>query len=170
MTSRIARAALAALALLVATLPPASAGGPSPAGPVLTVLRGTAPGRGGDRMVFDLSTLERLGTVTIETSTPWTEGVQRFEGVPLRRLLAAAGATGSSMVIARAQNNYVAVIPADDFRKYDVILAFRQNGRALSAGVTGPFFLVYPYDRDPALRTGETYSRSVWQLEQIEAL
>ncbi len=168
MTSRLALAALALLAA-IGLQAPARAGGQSPAQPVLTVLRTQVAGREGDRLVFDLAALERLGTVTIETSTPWTEGVQRFEGVPVRRLLAVAGATGRT-VIARALNSYVAVIPADDFRRDDVILAFRQNGRALDAGVTGPFFLVYPYDRDPALRTEETYSRSVWQLSELEIL
>jgi hypothetical protein len=159
---RIALMALAVVVTIGVQLP-AKAGGAAPGGAVLTVATdaGTA--------TFDLAALETMGTVTIETSTPWTEGVQRFEGVPVRKVLEAVGAKGDT-VMARALNRYVAFIPVEDFRKYDVILAFRQNGELLSVADTGPLFLIYPYDRDAALRHEQIYGRSVWQLTELQVL
>jgi hypothetical protein len=166
------RIAVAGLAMFLAmALRPAIADESSPpaAATVLTISGsiGTAGTR--SSVAFDIAMLERLGTVTIETSTPWTAGVQTFEGVPIRRLLESVGATGD-LVMARAINNYVAMIPVTDFERYDVILAFRQNGEALSADSTGPLFIVYPYDHDEALRHEQIYSRSVWQLTELDVL
>jgi hypothetical protein len=137
--------------------------------PVLTVSGSIARGEGDATATFDRAALESLGTVMIETTTPWTEGVQRFEGVLVRKLLAAVGATGDT-VKARALNRYVALIPAGDFEKYDVILAFRQNGRDLGEDEMGPLFIVYPFDGHAALRHAQTYSRAVWQLSELEVL
>jgi hypothetical protein len=33
----------------------------------------------------------------------------------------------------------------------------------------GPLWVIYPYDSDPAYRTEETYSRSIWQLNRLAA-
>ncbi len=38
----------------------------------------------GDKAVFDLAMLEKLGMKTIETTTPWYTGKVRFDGIPLR--------------------------------------------------------------------------------------
>jgi hypothetical protein len=160
-----ARFTLTAFAFVAAiALQPSARAGEAAAGEtVLTVAtdRGTA--------VFDLAKLQTLGTVIIETSTPWTEGVQRFEGVPVRKVLEAVGATGET-VMARGLDRYVAVIPVEDLHRYEVILAFRQNGELLSPSDDGPLFLMYPYDRDAGLRHQQTYSRSVWQLTELQIL
>lgn len=37
----------------------------------------------GDKAVFDLAMLEKLGMKTIETTTPWYTGKVRFDGIPL---------------------------------------------------------------------------------------
>jgi hypothetical protein len=53
-----------------------------------------------------------------------------FEGVRARRLMEAVGARGTE-VEARALNDYIEVIPIDDFHRYDVLLAVRMNGQLM---------------------------------------
>jgi hypothetical protein len=53
---------------------------------------------------------EALGTTKLNTSTAWTAGEAKFEGVLARDLLQAVGAQGTE-VVATALNDYVATIP-----------------------------------------------------------
>ena len=120
----------------------------------------------GTSALFDLEALEALGLVTLETATPWTEGVVRFEGVLGRTLLEAVGAKGTTLS-AIALNDYVAPIPVSDFRDFDVILALAANGQHLSVRDKGPVFIVYPFDAKPELRNESIYARCVWQLARL---
>jgi hypothetical protein len=167
---RVSAGLLTATLMVLATAGVGSASDPlpEPQGPVILTIGGSI-GRtsDGSKAYFDLAMLESLGTVTIETTTPWTDGVQRFEGVLARDVLAAVEATGDS-VLAGALNNYIAALPTADFQKWDVILAFRQNGSLLTARTKGPLFVVYPFDSDPDLHTETIYSRAVWQLRSLD--
>ena len=82
-------------------------------------------------------------------------------------MLAAAGAEGSALRL-RALNDYRVDIPADDVRRYDVIVAHQLNGQALTVRDKGPLFLMYPFDRHPELRNSVYFSRCIWQLRHIE--
>src|ERR1051326_4840903 len=93
----------------------------------------TVPGRisaPGGQADFDLAALERLGTHRLRTTTPWTEGVQEFDGALLRDLLAAVGAQGGALAMS-ALNYYTVDFPRADAQTYDVIIAFRRNGQAM---------------------------------------
>ena len=48
----------------------------------------------GDKAVFDLAMLEKLGMKTVETTTPWYTGKVRFDGIPLNKLMDLVGAKG----------------------------------------------------------------------------
>ena len=50
----------------------------------------------GDKAVFDLAMLEKLGMKTIETTTPWYTGKVRFDGISLNKLMDLVGAKGTS--------------------------------------------------------------------------
>ena len=59
---------------------------PAPTGkPVLTISGKIGNMNVGDKAVFDLAMLEKLGMKTIETTTPWYTGKVRFDGIPLSR-------------------------------------------------------------------------------------
>lgn len=116
--------------------------------------------------VFDLAMIEALGTMEIVTETPWTDGNVRFEGVRVRDLLAAVGAQGTS-VQAAAINDYAIEIPIADFNKYDVILAFRVDGKRMRVRDKGPLWIIYPWDKHPELRDEIHHSRSIWQLKRL---
>ena len=116
--------------------------------------------------VFDRPMLEALGTTSIETKTPWYEGVINFEGVRMDTLMRHVGATGES-VTAMALNDFSTEIPISDFSRYGAILALKRDGNYMPVRDKGPLFLVYPYDSSPELRAQKFYSRSAWQLARL---
>ncbi|WP_207481832.1 molybdopterin-dependent oxidoreductase [Arenibaculum pallidiluteum] len=121
----------------------------------------------GTEAVFDRANLEALGLATIRTSTPWTDGVVEFEGVPLKAVLAAVGGKGKELV-ATALNDYKANLPMSDAEQYRVLLALRMNGRDLSLRDRGPLWIVYPRDAHAELRSNSFNVRWVWALSTLE--
>jgi hypothetical protein len=141
---------------------------PKPSGkPILVVSGNIAQASTGGEVRFDREMLEALGTVSFETTTPWDKERVRFEGVPLGRLLDRLGASGSRLIVV-ALNDYSAELPVEDVRRYDVILALRQNGEYMPVQNRGPLFIVYNFDSDPELKSQKFYSRSVWQVAKLE--
>ena len=120
----------------------------------------------GRTVPFDRAALVALGPVTVETSTPWTEGVHRFVGAPLGAVLEAAGVEGE-MLRAHALNDYSAEMPVADTVARGAVLVWEMDGRALSIRDKGPLWILFDFDGDPAVRTDAYLSRSVWQLDRI---
>jgi hypothetical protein len=134
---------------------------------VILSVTGAISGSDGSRRIdFDLNALEQLGLHKLRTWTPWTEGEVEFEGVWARRLIEAVGARGTE-VKARALNDYEEVIPIDDFRRYDVLLAVRMNGQLMRTRDKGPIWIVYPWSGHPELDDFATREKSVWQLNAL---
>ena len=140
---------------------------PPPAGEVILTVDGAITNTtDGKQAQFDLAALEAIGLATVETSTPWTDGVVRYEGVLARDLMKQVGATGSKLV-ATALNDYLAEIPLSDLTAYSVILAIKADGEYLPVRDKGPIFVVYPLNFDPGLHNNTIYSRCVWQLAKL---
>lgn len=141
---------------------------PMPQGPVLLTVAGKIATTNADgKAVFDLAMLEGIGGATIDTSTAWTEGKGRFQGVLLSKLMERVGATGDTAV-AIAINDYKVEIPISDFSRYPVILAYRMNGEVLKIRDKGPLWIIYPQDDHPELKTKETQAKWVWQVKEIQ--
>lgn len=121
---------------------------------------------GGGVREFTRTDLERLGADAIRTSTPWHEGVQTFEGVPLDAVMQAVGAKGSKVVVV-ALNQYRTEIPLADFKEHKVLLATKRGGQYMEVRDKGPLFVIYPFDQNPNLKTERYYSRSAWQVRSI---
>ena len=117
-------------------------------------------------VVYDRSQLEEMGMVAIDTTTPWTEGVVHFEGVPLDKLLEAAGATGTVATVT-ALNDYSVDIPTSDFAQFGPILAIKRNGDYMPVSSQGPFFVIYPFDSNPVLQQQPYHGRAAWQVKSI---
>ena len=140
---------------------------PAPTGkPILTISGDISEKNAGDTAQFDRAMLEKLGLVTIETTTPWYQGSMKFEGVPMDKLMADVGAKGQH-VVAYALNDYTTEIPMEDFTKHHAILALKRNGEYMPVRDKGPLFVVYPYDSDPELKSQTYYSRSAWQVARL---
>ena len=142
-----------------------------PAGEVLLTVTGAIGHANSDEgaALFDRALLEGIGAETVETTTIWTDGLQRFTGVPLQALLEAVGAEGD-VLRAMALNDYAIVIPASDAVEGGPIIAYARNGAPMAVRDKGPLWVIYPYDSAPEYQTEQVYARSIWQLVSIEVL
>ena len=116
---------------------------------------------------FDRVLLSELPVVEFTTTTIWTDGPQTFTGVPLMALLDHLGVAPETVRLVAA-NDYAVDFPVETATETFPVLAFEQNGTAMSLRDRGPIWLVYPYDSDARLRSEVIFSRSVWQLVTIE--
>ncbi len=160
------------LALLVllgtAVPPPATAQDLTvPQGRVILTISGRIDHTNGKGIAaFDRAMLEAMPTTTIDTMTPWTDGVARFEGPLARDLMKRVGARGSRLR-ATALNDYAVDIPIEDFERYPVILAMKVNGEVLSTRSKGPLWIIYPWSDQPEIRSEVVYGRSIWQIKEM---
>ncbi|MGU9869667.1 MULTISPECIES: molybdopterin-dependent oxidoreductase [Kluyvera] len=139
----------------------------TPTGKVLLTMSGNIENKNAaGKAVFDLASLEKLGMVSFQTTTPWYNGRTTFTGIPLQKLMDYVGAKGS-VVKVTALNDYTTIIPLSDFKKYNVILAVKVNGEYMRIRDKGPLFIVYPYDSIPELNNQVYYSRSAWQVSKM---
>lgn len=120
----------------------------------------------GGAVSLDRTALAALPPRAVVTGTPWTNGESRFEGVLLRDLLAAVGAHGTT-VRAFALNDYTATIPIAEALDYDVLVAWKQDGRVLERRDKGPFWIIYPWSQHPELDDRIHRQRAVWQLVRL---
>ncbi len=118
---------------------------------------------------FDLAMLDALPRGRFEGETPWTRGRTVFTGPLAAAVLDAVAATGADLRV-HALNDYDADMPASDFRDHAVILATRRDGAVMSIRDKGPVWVIYPMDKEPALRIETIYTRSVWQVKSIDVL
>lgn len=141
---------------------------PAPTGEVvLTVTGPLGATNQGDVAAFDLDMLKALGEVSFTTTTPWTEGAQSFTGVSLEALLKAVEVTEGTLS-AKAINDYAVEIPVSDAVTDGPIIAYLQNGNPMSVREKGPLWVVYPYDSKDDYQAEVIYTRSIWQLNNIE--
>jgi hypothetical protein len=162
---------LAAAALALLSLAPAhSAQFERPSGDVVLTVTGLIGNtNAGATAQFDLAMLEGLKGRSASMETPWTEGTTEFAGPYLKAILEAVGATGGKLVV-KALNDYSAEVPMEDAVGYDTILATRMNGQPMSVRDKGPLFMIYPFDKNPELYSEKYFSRSVWQIKEIEVV
>ncbi|SEO19087.1 hypothetical protein SAMN04490248_102184 [Salinihabitans flavidus] len=135
--------------------------------PILTVTGQIDPPDTDLPVTFDLEALRALPTRRVETTTIWSEGVQRFDGVGLDVLAQEMGATGRA-VRASAVNDYSVTIPMADATPDGPIVAYLRNGKTMSLRDKGPLWIIYPYDSDTRYQTEVVYSRSIWQLDRLD--
>lgn len=154
------RIAVSAYALLLCMLvSPAVAGD--------TILTVTGDIASDSDVHFTLADIEALGSARIVTTTPWHDGPVTFDGVPMSQLMSAVGARGSTAYVL-ALNNYSTEIPLSDFTRFDPILAYKKDGQYMDIIDKGPLFIVYPYDDVAEVKNELYFSRSAWQVRNIE--
>lgn len=117
--------------------------------------------------VFDAAMLRSLPPASLETTTAVTDGVRRFDGFLMRDLLERIDAFGTS-VLATALNDYSIEIAVDEFRQFDVLVAYEMDGETLLPSDKGPLWIVYPRDDHPELQDIRYDYRWVWQLTRLD--
>ena len=134
-----------------------------PTGDLLIQKDGAAP------VVFTAQQIAALPQHTIATATPWTDGVKQFQGPLVAEVLKAAGVTLTTQMTVQAQalNGYVIDVPAADFLRWPVIVAYTMDGKALSRRDKGPLWVVYPRDSSKELQDAKYDHRWAWQLSQL---
>jgi hypothetical protein len=141
-----------------------------PQGDVILTISGAVLSRNSaDGAEFDLEMLRALDSTEIKTTTIWTDGTQLFEGVALDVLVKRLGIEGGTLR-ATAINDYSVEIPVSDAVAGGPIIAYALNGEAMSIRDKGPLWIIYPYDSSSEYRSEVVYSRSIWQLDRIEAV
>jgi hypothetical protein len=153
------------LALLSAALAftLAAAAGPVAAADAAATLE--VKGAVGAPATHDLAAMEAMPVTAIETSTIWTDGVTKFEGVSAKALLEAADAKGTS-VTASAADGYAVEIPRAEFEK--AIIAYKMDGAMLTPDQFGPYWIIFDYDGDAAVNDEAHQGWSVYQLKSLE--
>jgi hypothetical protein len=139
-----------------------------PTGAVILTVTGEISNFNNDgKAEFDLEMLKAIDATSFATSTIWTTGKPKFTGVSLKRLLDVVGTSGKNLHSV-ALNDYAVDVPASDATVDGPILAYAMDDQPLSVRDKGPLWIVYSYDSKLNYRTDEIYSRSIWQLSQIE--
>ena len=140
---------------------------PTPTGPVLLTVSGDLPSANEDGVVeFDLEMLQELAHREITTTTIWTDGIQVFEGFPLKALTDLLGVeVGTLRMIAK--NDYAIDFPVAELETDIPVVAYLRNGELMSVRDKGPLWLVYPYDSSLDYQTEVVFNRSIWQLDRI---
>jgi len=122
-----------------------------------------------ERRDITVSEIEALGLREVTTRSPWEAGELKLEGVLLRELLRLAGIENAEAVTVRAEDGYTQTIPREDWEKWPLILATRQDGEALTRRTQGPTRIVYPLNDYPELDTPDYKPRWIWTITSIEA-
>ncbi|MEH6470450.1 MAG: molybdopterin-dependent oxidoreductase [Halopseudomonas sp.] len=150
--------------LLTLSLPCVAGVLDSPNGDVLLTLRGKITHINAQQTAqFDRAMLQALPQHHFTTTTPWTEGAHRYDGVLLKDLLAAVGARGSQLTL-YALNDYHATIQLAPLRDYPILVAMKADGRPMRVRDKGPLWLLYPMSDFPQLDSKKHHVGMVWQL------
>lgn len=141
---------------------------PAPQGRLVLEVHGDIANANADgAALFDMDMLQALPPAWLETTTAVTDGVRRFEGFLMRDLLDLVAATGTT-VTASALNDYVIEFAADEFDRFDVLVAYRMDGEPLLPSDKGPLWIVYPRDQHAELQDIRYDYRWVWQLKRLD--
>ncbi|HBN49100.1 MULTISPECIES: hypothetical protein [Thalassospira] len=122
---------------------------------------------GGETVTVSFDELTKLPSTEFYTSTPWTDGVQKFQGVDFDVLFDTYGITADTVRVS-ALNDYSVMVPAGVLRRDNAILVYRLNDAEMSVRDKGPFWVVFPYDSDTRFQTDTYWSYSVWQVKSID--
>jgi len=120
-----------------------------------------------DTAQFDLQMLLAFKQHQINTKTPWTQGINKFEGPTINDLIAHVAGVGQ-VISATALNGYRIMIPTVDVTNYPVIVALKRNDEILSVRKKGPGWVIYPWAENKELQDNLYYTRAIWQLKYLE--
>lgn len=124
--------------------------------------------KNGETIPVTLRQIEQLGLFSVTTGSPFEEGQLTFQGVLFRDVMRMTGLDSENSVTIRAEDDYVQIIPQEDWTEGPLLLATRQDGRLLTRRMQGPTRLVYPLNDYPAFDTPIHKPRWIWLIKTIE--
>lgn len=100
------------------------------------------------------------------SSSPWTDGIHHYQGVPLLTLVKNLY-KDARLVKVGARNDYQVTFEIESLTEAWPILALKMDGEHISPRTKGPYWVVYPYDDYPELQREDIYARSIWLVETL---
>lgn len=125
--------------------------------------------KGGHPKPITIEQLEQLGLYRVSTTSPFEQGELTFEGVLFRDVLKLVGMENEEAVTVRATDDYVQIVPREDWSDGPLLLATRQDGKLLTRRTQGPTRLVYPLRDYPAFDNPIRKPRWVWLIKSLES-
>lgn len=122
----------------------------------------------GQRIVLSRADLEAYPQISIDTVTPYTEGINRYTGPYLKAVLSDAGVSSETFKM-RALNDYVVTVQARELDDIEPIIALEMNGEPMSVRNKGPLWVMLPLSEQPRLDKAPYHRLMIWQLSHIEA-
>jgi len=113
------------------------------------------------------SDLAAMPQVSLTQRTPWTPAPRTYAGPTLRSLAVLAGLAPPARATLYALNDYSFAMPAEDWIRYETILAIQADGKAMPIEDKGPYWVLYPLEKYPDLNQQPYLSRMVWQVNRI---
>ncbi|NOR64080.1 MAG: molybdopterin-dependent oxidoreductase [Rhodobacteraceae bacterium] len=92
---------------------------------------------------FDYAALQGIGMITIKADFPMGGEVHEYQGPLLADVLAASGATGSTVTV-KALDGYQVDLDLAEAVANGAVIALKRNGEPFSLGDYGPTHLVFP--------------------------
>lgn len=118
--------------------------------------------------VFSFDELSKLPNTVVRTKTKWT-ATSDFNGPMMRDILNFVGANKNAKEVeVRCHNNFVVTIPISDLKRWEVILAYGQNGQRLTMATKGPLWIIYPVDQYKSeLNNNLTRAKFAWAVKEL---
>jgi hypothetical protein len=117
---------------------------------------------------FNHGQIEAIGLKRLSTTTFWPEDYGEFNGVLLRDVLKKVGIEDALEIKLIGKDGYIALIPREDWIKWDVILATRHEQRTMSIRTKGPLRIIYPKDIGGEIADSDMRIRWIWAIQSIE--
>jgi len=121
----------------------------------------------GTEQVITREDLEGIAQTGFVSSSPWTDGIHHYEGVPLLALVKTLH-EDARLVHVSARDDYKVTFSIDALTESWPILALKMDGQYISPRSKGPYWVIYPFDNHPELRREDIYARSIWQVEHLK--
>ncbi len=140
-----------------------------PSGKVVLTVKGPIANTNAEQAFeFDLEMLEGLGITEYKVKDPWL-GNKTYAGVTIAKILEYVGAPDEIAEVAVvAKDGKEVIITGDEVAKYQIMLATKDGGKAIGAGLGGPVKLVFPYDDNPGLDKKHPKESWNWFVTVIE--
>lgn len=151
-----------------ATLKPGSAV-PTPGDPVVLTIEGKiSRTNAGDKLQFDMATLESIGVVQYNVDDPFVKKNVLYAGVLLSQLLKVAGAAPDATALTLwALDDYSTDMKIADANKWPVLIATRADGTYMSLDKNGPLISVFPFNDFPEIDHLTYDAQWLWALARI---
>lgn len=116
-----------------------------------------------------MAELNALPQSGFETTTIWSAGQQRFDGVLLKDIAAYVGAPHGMLELS-ALNEYIVEFDLSAQVEQHALVATSRNGAEMSTRDKGPLWVVFPYDESDLYQTETVFALSIWQMDRIAVM